>query len=161
MITSSKKAFTMVELVMVIMIVGILSSIALPRLSMQRDSAIASKCVHEVGQLLSEITVTYTSIKTFKQWKEMKIEDNITNISLSVSDGETGIVNGNELIHDNIVEYQCDGEKIVDILATTNPTTFKYQLGLTIVDTPNTPASFKAANILEERYKGLTPTFQM
>lgn len=161
MITSSKKAFTMIELVMVIMIVGILSSVALPRLSSQRDNAIASKCVHEIGQLLSEITTTYTSVKTFEQWKGMKIEDNITNISVSVGDGETGIVNGNELIHDTIVEYQCDGEKIVDILATNNPTTLKYQLSLTIVDTPNTPASLKAANILEEQYTGLTRTFQL
>jgi len=56
MVAASKKAFTMVELIFVIVIVGILTSIALPRLAATRDDALISKARTTVAALRSAIS---------------------------------------------------------------------------------------------------------
>ena len=53
--TSSKKAFTMVELVFVIVVIGILSAIAIPKLAATRDDATITKAIATVGSVRSAI----------------------------------------------------------------------------------------------------------
>ena len=53
--TSSKKAFTMVELIFVIVVIGILSAIAIPKLAATRDDAEITKAVSTVGSVRSAI----------------------------------------------------------------------------------------------------------
>jgi len=50
-----KKAFTMVELVFVIVVIGILSAIAIPKFAATRDDAIVSKGRAEVGAMRSAV----------------------------------------------------------------------------------------------------------
>ncbi len=50
-----KKAFTMVELVFVIVVIGILSAIAVPKFAATRDDAIVSKALAEVAAMRSAI----------------------------------------------------------------------------------------------------------
>lgn len=50
-----KKAFTMVELVFVIVIVGILSAIAIPKFAATRDDAVVTKGIAEVAAMRSAI----------------------------------------------------------------------------------------------------------
>jgi len=50
-----KKAFTMIELVFVIVVIGILSSIAIPKFAATRDDAIISKARAEVAAMRSAI----------------------------------------------------------------------------------------------------------
>jgi general secretion pathway protein G len=50
-----KKAFTMVELVFVIVVIGILSAIAIPKFAATRDDAIISKALAEVSAMRSAI----------------------------------------------------------------------------------------------------------
>ena len=50
-----KKAFTMVELIFVIVIIGILSAIAIPKFAATRDDAIISKARSTVAALRSAI----------------------------------------------------------------------------------------------------------
>jgi len=50
-----KKAFTMIELVFVIVIIGILSAIAIPKFAATRDDAIITKARATVGALRSAI----------------------------------------------------------------------------------------------------------
>ena len=50
-----KKAFTMVELVFVIVVIGILSAIAVPKFAATRDDAVVSKGMAEVAALRSAI----------------------------------------------------------------------------------------------------------
>ena len=50
-----KKAFTMVELVFVIVVIGILSAIAVPKFAATRDDAIVSKAMAEVAAMRSAI----------------------------------------------------------------------------------------------------------
>lgn len=51
-----RTAFTMVELIFVIVIVGILAVIALPRLFATRDDAVASRVVADLDQIVKNIS---------------------------------------------------------------------------------------------------------
>ncbi len=156
-----KKAFTMIELIFVIVIIGILASVAMPKLQSLRDDAIATTCEHEVGQFINELSQRYVSTETFAVWKTMKLEDNITNINLNVDTSGNGLNNGNELAHDNTITYHCDGVKIMDIETSVNGVSGKYELNIILVDSPTAPAALKAANSLQKEYGGLTKTFKM
>ena len=51
-----KKAFTMVELIFVIVIIGILSAVAIPRLQMTRDDAVIAKNSQYIVGIMTEIS---------------------------------------------------------------------------------------------------------
>ena len=51
-----KKAFTMVELIFVIVIIGILATVALPRLSATRDDALIAKNSQYIMGIMTEIS---------------------------------------------------------------------------------------------------------
>jgi general secretion pathway protein G len=57
-----KKAFTMIELVFVIVIIGILASVAIPRLWVTRDDAIIVKLKTQVSTVQSAIASKYTKL---------------------------------------------------------------------------------------------------
>ena len=52
---SSKKAFTMIELVFVIVVIGILAAIAIPKMAATRDDATITKAIATVGSIRSAI----------------------------------------------------------------------------------------------------------
>ena len=55
-----KKAFTMIELIFVIVILGILASIAIPKLWVTRDDAYIAKARTQVGSIRSSIANAYS-----------------------------------------------------------------------------------------------------
>jgi prepilin-type N-terminal cleavage/methylation domain-containing protein len=57
-----KKAFTMVELIFVIVIIGILSAVAVPKLMATRDDAIIAKNIEYISASMTEIS-TYIIAK--------------------------------------------------------------------------------------------------
>ena len=74
-----KKGFTMIELIFVIVILGILASVAIPRLAATREDAEISAAVANLRTLVSDVTAYYTakgSFDTNTKWSE------ITNVPL-------------------------------------------------------------------------------
>ena len=77
-----RAGFTMIELIFVIVILGILAAVAVPKLSATRTDAQAAKISSNAATLVSELGTFYTAQGTFKK----KSTDNITNIKLQAAD---------------------------------------------------------------------------
>ncbi|MCI6694410.1 MAG: type II secretion system GspH family protein [Campylobacter sp.] len=87
-----KKGFTMIELIFVIVILGILASVAIPRLAATREDAEISAAVANLRTLVSDVTAYYVAKGSFDgatKWAE------ITNVPLTSNDtnGPTTKVN--------------------------------------------------------------------
>ena len=82
-----KKGFTMIELIFVIVILGILASVAIPRLAATREDAEISAAVANLRTLVSDASAYYTAKGEFgstTKWSE------ITNVPLgSATNGVT------------------------------------------------------------------------
>lgn len=107
-----RKAFNMIEIIFVIVIIGILAAVAIPKLAANRTDAEAQICMGEVGQFLLEASTTYTreGYSVFKSRKSSDITNILTGTSLSLID-KNGLT---DLFVDTTgVSYYCDGEKII------------------------------------------------
>ena len=58
---NSKKAFTMIELIFVIVIIAILASVSIPRLVATRDDAKVANCVEDITIFMRDVSAYYTS----------------------------------------------------------------------------------------------------
>ena len=56
-----KKAFTMIELILIIVVIGVLAAVAIPRISATRDDAVLVKTMAEIRTAIEEINAYYIS----------------------------------------------------------------------------------------------------
>ena len=160
--TNMRKGFTMIELIFVIVIIGILATVAIPKLAANKDDATAATCNHEIGQLLGEMSQAYAASPDFATWQQYTLEDNITNI-------RTGAGAGNGIIEagttkpgaPTAVNYRCDGEQIIVVTPSQVGTNYRLTAGVTDPTTLTSPAAIKAATKLQSQYGGLTKVFNM
>ena len=78
-----KKAFTMIELIFVIVILGILASVAIPRLAATREDAEISTTIANLRTLISEASSYYVGHGTFSPGGTSANWNQVTNVLLS------------------------------------------------------------------------------
>ena len=93
-----KKAFTMIELILIIVVIGILAAIAIPRISATRDDAVLVKTMAEIRTAIEEINAYYISqgklaLDTANNKVKFKV---MTNAGVLDSSGDLGFFAKNE-----------------------------------------------------------------
>lgn len=81
-----KKAFTMIELVFVIVILGVLASVAISKMAVTRDDAIISKGRSEVAAIRNAISLTRNT--NILMGKGASYPNKLDHISTTSSDGD-------------------------------------------------------------------------
>jgi len=92
-----KKAFTMIEVIFVIVIISILASVVIPRLLTARDDSKIASCLSDISTLVEDLTTYYTSQGNFsvntKEMTNVKNMGSYIGINDSYGVNYTGMLN--------------------------------------------------------------------
>lgn len=143
-----RKAFTMIEIIFVIVIIGVLAAVAIPKLAASKDNAKGSMCTHEVDQLMHEISTSYTT-GGYTGFRNLSI-DTISHVRTGVGSGDTGIVeDATAKVNATGVTYNCDGEGLMYLVGNYITANNSYELSVTDLN-PTSPAAANAAKQLRK-----------
>ena len=93
-----KKAFTMIELILIIVVIGVLAAVAIPRISATRDDAVLVKTMAEIRTAIEEINAYYISqgkLALDTTNNKVKFKE-MTNAGVVDSSGDLGFFAKNE-----------------------------------------------------------------
>lgn len=141
-----RKAFTMIEIIFVILIIGILSSVATPKLVASRDDGVSTVCASEVSAFIVTAYTTYARLG-YHSFRDLTASQ-LTNGQVSLippSSSENVFINTKV---DTVgVDYYCDGSKIVEFVG--NTVGGDYLLRVSVEDIDNVEAPIGKAAIIK------------
>ena len=82
-----KPAFTMIELIFVIIILGILASVAIPRMIATRDDANIAKSLNDIRRVVADFGSFYTATGAFDGNSTTTNPNNMTSVENLVANG--------------------------------------------------------------------------
>ena len=120
----NKKAFTLIELVFIIVIIGILSAVALPKLTATRDDALIAKSVSTLKVLLMDLDTFYMAQgkKGFNlaKWRDITDSVDYTEADQLVVDSQISINSeSNQPCFNVAVSKDASNQIIINIIAST------------------------------------------
>ena len=117
-----KKGFTMIELIFVIVILGILASVAIPRLAGTREDAEISTAVANLRTLVSDANVYYVTkgdLKTKGSTTEDAKWSEITSVPLVNGNSAANAINATTEAKLKVGGKECIGVQLVEKAGTT------------------------------------------
>ncbi len=97
-----RSGFTMIELIFVIVILGILASVAIPKLAATRDDAEISKIASNAATLVSDLGAFYTS-QGVSVWTDTDTDwGDVTNVEVFSDAGLTVSAKGDDVTVDTV-----------------------------------------------------------
>jgi type II secretory pathway pseudopilin PulG len=146
----------MIELIFVIVIIGILAAVAIPKLAANRDDATASICAADVGNIITEITTNYAKLG-FTGFTALTVGE-LTNVKTGATTtaDESGLT---EASGDNItagLTYICEGgTTVVFDIPTGALTNGNYSVSVTPATDATIPATIAAIDLVKKNLKML------
>ena len=132
-----KQAFTMIELIFVIVIIGILSAVAIPKLTASRDDATATICITTAQQFIQEVAIYYTVHGDFSDISKMS--------NIQVNNSDIGFASDIDM-NNNTAQFYCENEELLQYVPSKNATA--VTLTVSSLSPSNSPAAFIADTTL-------------
>ena len=151
MLYYKRKAFTMIELIFVIVIIGILAAVAIPKLATNKDDAQATICASEFGNIITEISSNYVALG-YSDFQTLKI-GTMSNVKSGVSSPNTGIAEAPEADVVNSITYLCEGDTVGVLSFESASAIGEYNLTITPSTGATIPAAITTAALIKKNYK--------